>query len=145
MKTVGKIVLGIVIAFILIAGGCVAIVGSALDEGSKDTTEEVTGDDETSSGGEDDGRSTVVLEVTSTGSKRANNITWTNPDMNISQDNGVKLPWKKTFKVDDGAILGFTLTAQNAGSGKISCKVTVDGEVESENTSSGQYAVVSCG
>ena len=39
---------------------------------------------------------------------------------------------------------GYSLTAQSNGSGEITCRVTVDGEEIARQTSTGQYAVVSC-
>jgi hypothetical protein len=44
----------------------------------------------------------------------------------------------------DGGFGVYSLTAQSGGSGAITCRITVDGEVISEQTSNGQYAVVSC-
>jgi hypothetical protein len=87
------------------------------------------------------GASGVVYEVTGTG--RANNITFGDVTKGLSQQNGTKLPWKKTAPTSDG-FAAYGLTAQNGGSGQISCKITVDGKEIANNTSSGQYAVVSC-
>ena len=87
------------------------------------------------------GASGVVYEVTGTG--RANNITFGDVTKGLSQQNGTKLPWKKTAPTSDG-FAAYGLTAQNGGSGEISCKITVDGKEVANNTSSGQYAVVSC-
>jgi hypothetical protein len=39
---------------------------------------------------------------------------------------------------------GYSLTAQSNGSGEITCRITVDGEEIARQTSTGQYAVVSC-
>lgn len=87
------------------------------------------------------GAGNVVYEVTGTG--RANNITYGDVTKGLSQQNGTKLPWTKTAPASDG-FAAYGLTAQNGGSGEISCKITVDGKEVANNTSSGQYAVVSC-
>jgi hypothetical protein len=87
------------------------------------------------------GASNVVYEVTGTG--KANNITYGDVTKGLSQQNGTKLPWKKTVPSSEG-FAAYGLTAQNGGSGDISCKITVDGKEVASNTSSGQYAVVSC-
>ncbi|QRY62697.1 hypothetical protein JVX90_00015 [Gordonia sp. PDNC005] len=85
---------------------------------------------------------TVVYEVTGD-SGSAGTITYFTEGGNQSQANGESLPWKsKALDKDKTTIKG--VTAQNAGSGDISCKIIVDGKVEVENTSSGSYAVVSC-
>lgn len=91
----------------------------------------------------DDGPSTVLYEVT--GPTKAGNITYVGAgqSMNIAQEQGAALPWSKTVEMS-GSMNVATLSAQNAGSGDITCRITVDGEVVSEITSSGEYAIASC-
>lgn len=85
---------------------------------------------------------TVVFEVAGT-TGSASNISY-GMGANLSQDNGQKLPWRKESKSTD-ALLLTSLSAQSAGgSGTITCKITVDGALVAENTSQGQYAVVTC-
>ncbi|AMS03934.1 hypothetical protein BJD58_gp34 [Gordonia phage UmaThurman] len=56
---------------------------------------------------------------------------------------GSPQPWRsKAFDESDTMIKG--VTAQNGGTGTITCKIIIDGKVEVENSSNGQYAVVSC-
>jgi hypothetical protein len=87
-------------------------------------------------------KAAVVYEIVD--AKNAGNITYSaGSGMDIAQENGVKLPWKKEVSMDRGFSIA-TLTAQNAGSGKITCRITVDGKVAKEVSSQGQYAVVSC-
>lgn len=87
-------------------------------------------------------RKTVVYEVTSD-SGTATNVTYFGENAQQSQATDVALPWKsKEFDSKKVTIKG--VTAQNGGSGSISCKIIVDGKVEAENSSEGQYAVVSC-
>jgi hypothetical protein len=81
----------------------------------------------------------VVYEVT--GSK-ASNIT-TDRAGSVSQQASIGLPWRKEITLDRGVAIG-TLSAQNAGSGSITCKITVDGQVFGQAKSSGQFSVVSC-
>lgn len=55
-----------------------------------------------------------------------------------------KLPWKRVEAYDDGEA-SLVLTAQNGNNnGEITCRITVEGEVIKEDTSSGPSAVVSC-
>jgi hypothetical protein len=54
----------------------------------------------------------------------------------------VQLPWRTEFDVSQGFIP--TITAQNAGEGPISCRITVDGMVVSDVTSDGENAVATC-
>lgn len=83
----------------------------------------------------------VVIEVT--GAKKASNVTYS-LGTDISQDNEAKpLPWKKTLYSTDPMLI-VSVNAQNAGSGTITCTITVDGTVVKTNSSSGEYAIVTC-
>jgi hypothetical protein len=84
----------------------------------------------------------VVYEVD--GAQHANNISYAaDGGGSIAQDNNVPLPWRKEITVERGFAI-VNLTAQNAGSGTITCRIVVDGEVVREVSSQGEYAVVSC-
>jgi hypothetical protein len=85
----------------------------------------------------------VVYEVI--GKSTANNVTYMKEGFAQEQQTNAKLPFKKElqFKEAIGAIAPLSLVAQNGSSGgDITCRITVDGEVVGESTSSGQYAVV---
>ncbi|NJC62934.1 hypothetical protein HC028_00140 [Planosporangium flavigriseum] len=88
------------------------------------------------------GEHAVVFEVTGDGVSKANSVTY-GIGGNSSQANGTALPWKKEATSSD-AFLMLSLVAQSGGSGTISCRVSVDGKVVVENSSQGQYAVVTC-
>lgn len=71
-----------------------------------------------------------------------------------AQENGVASPWKKTMDVEDSWLSGqaFVLSGSmdpvldgSAPDGTtITCRIEVDGKVVAEQTSTGQYAMVSC-
>lgn len=73
-------------------------------------------------------------------------ITYTAEGGNISQVSDAELPWSTT--VENPGYPGFRFTsvsAQNSGSGTISCEIVAPtGVVVSENSSEGPYAVVTC-
>ena len=88
----------------------------------------------------------VVYEVTSQGRGTATSITYvTNAQFNQAQENGATLPWTKTVDLGNGLFSMASVVAQ-AGDGvsSITCKITKNGEVLVENTSTGQYALVTC-
>ncbi|PZG19005.1 hypothetical protein C1I95_12500 [Micromonospora craterilacus] len=85
------------------------------------------------------GEKKIVLEVT--GPKSADVTYGLNADQ--SQANGAKLPWKKELTSAEAIVIP-TIVAQSKGSGKIKCKITIDGEVVKENASEGEFAVVTC-
>lgn len=88
---------------------------------------------------------TIIYSVSTTGSG-INMVTYLKPGFNISQETEVKgKKWSKTI-VSDGDRIGINMNAQNSGGGTITCRIARgDGTVISENSSSGQYAMVTCG
>lgn len=88
---------------------------------------------------------TLVYEVTGDGTTTAGNITFFSAGGQQSQETDATLPWSKELRGDKGAFTITGVTAQNGGDGgTIRCKITKNGKVEAENSSSGAYAVVSC-
>lgn len=63
----------------------------------------------------------------------------------IQQDNGAAVPWTKELDVPaDQALSIFQVSAQNGGSGTITCSITVDGKEIKTGTGNGAYAIASC-
>ncbi|SEC23448.1 membrane protein [Amycolatopsis tolypomycina] len=87
----------------------------------------------------------ITYSVTTTGSG-ISTVTYSKPDFNISQESDVRgRKWSKTIDTAGDAV-SIGLNAQNAGGGTITCRITRgNGSVVAENSSSGQYAVVTCG
>jgi hypothetical protein len=65
--------------------------------------------------------------------------------MNMAQENGVPLPWRKDVTITGLGKMA-TLTATNGfeDEGSITCRILVDGAVVNENTASGIGASASC-
>ncbi|WP_448627687.1 MmpS family transport accessory protein [Geodermatophilus sp. URMC 64] len=106
-----------------------------------------------SSNGAAAGKVKVVYTLESDApSVSATYATLTNGNIGQSQANSVTAPWSQELEVEDTWVKSFTLTGQmnpvldgSAADGTtITCRITVDGEVVAEQTSTGQYAVVSC-
>lgn len=59
------------------------------------------------------------------------------------QENATSLPWtyKTTLKPGFNVL---TVIAQNSGSGKITCTISVDGKEVKTATSSGEYSIATC-
>lgn len=88
---------------------------------------------------------TITFEVTGNGSTAM--ITWAPPgSFSISQDTGASVPWSMTFP-DNGydRYERGNFNAQMLDGDSITCTMYRNGEVVLTNTSSGPYAVVSCG
>lgn len=88
--------------------------------------------------GTKDGTVTYVV----TGPDKAS-MTYTDGGTNTAQENNAKLPWKKTVPIGD-TVITYQVSAQNAGTGNITCKILLDGKVVKTNTSKGEYAIVTC-
>jgi MmpS family membrane protein len=88
--------------------------------------------------------SVVVYEVIGKGT---GSVTYMKEGFAQEQQTAAKLPFKKELRFKDkvGSFAPLSLVAQNgSGGGDITCRITVDGKVVGESTSSGQYAVVTC-
>jgi hypothetical protein len=100
--------------------------------------------------GDPAGARTVKYEVTSDGAT-LNSVTYLTVNDGASsqqQDNAVAAPWSKEIAIQDAGLFTssiFSLVAQ-AGDGAttITCKITADGKVIQEATSTGPYAVATC-
>nr|WP_223169471.1 PASTA domain-containing protein [Microbacterium sp. MF43] len=83
----------------------------------------------------------IVYEVVGNGSRAS--ITWIAPGTyNISQATNEPLPWRKSWP-GDSSYRNFN--AQILDGTSITCNIYVNGQRVRTNTSTGQYAVVSCG
>lgn len=129
----------LVIAFTAAAVGAVS---SAIDE-----TAAVSESSEVSE--EAAGASEFVYEVTGDGgSAMITYSSYSDGEYSSQSANGAPLPFSYTGTLADGGILDFSSLSLVAigtdATTTLSCKITVDGEVVSENTSTGAYASVMC-
>lgn len=90
------------------------------------------------------GSKTVVYKIGGTAKRADMTFTTSSDGGNITQENGRRVPWSKSFKVKGSFLEVYSLSAQNKGSGKITCSVSVDGKRVAANTATGQYAIVTC-
>lgn len=98
--------------------------------------------------GSDTKAGTEVVYTVETDAGTINNVTYTTLNgKNIGQEqaNGTAAPFSKTMQVEDSFFNNYSVTAQAAeGATSITCRITADGKVVSEQTSTGQFAVVTC-
>lgn len=119
------VLLGMVLVPVLGFVGCAALLGGAASQ--------VSG-----------GPAAVVYELVGDGS--ATSVTYSvDGSAGIAQEAQARLPWRKEVTFSEGALRIATLSGQNGQrGGNLTCRITVDGQVVREITSSGQYAVVTC-
>lgn len=105
------------------------------------------------SGSSISGSDTIVYEITSDASHvSATYATFTDGNVGEAQDNSATPPWTKTVSAKSSWVHSFSLVGLMSptlsGGGKdgttISCKITVNGKVVAQQTSTGQYAAVTC-
>ena len=85
----------------------------------------------------------VVYEVFGDGDVA--DITYTDDGgTHTAQAQNAGLPFRKEFQLEEAAFQVFTLSAQNAEEGPITCRITVDGEVIHEATSVGAWELALC-
>lgn len=84
---------------------------------------------------------TIVYEVISDSSS-LNSVSYFDENSELQQESALSAPWSLT--VDNSSTVAIAgVTAQTEGL-SVTCRVTVDGEVKDEQTSTGKYAVVNC-
>jgi hypothetical protein len=91
---------------------------------------------------------TVVYSITGSGTSTASDITYATVQQGSGQNGEAQatnapVPWSKTITAS-GLFTAFSLSAQNGGSGSITCTISEDGRVLNTNTATGQFAVASC-
>ena len=91
----------------------------------------------------------VTYEVTGDGTKAGSitYLTFNGGSSSQQQEMDAAIPWTKEVAIDDPGLFTssiFSLVAQAGDGTTISCKITADGEVIQEATSTGQYSVVTC-
>lgn len=107
-------------------GACTLFVGAVANEIDNETKREVT----------------ITYEVTGTGTSAA--ITYSGRDFNTAQETDAPLPWSRDVTID-GLGKTVSLTATNGmDDGTVTCRITADGTVLAEQTSSGPFASASC-
>ncbi|MFD1861271.1 MmpS family transport accessory protein [Aeromicrobium camelliae] len=84
-------------------------------------------------------------EVTTSTGAPLGMVTYMSTDFNISQEANVPSGWSKEVQFDSKLdAMGANMNAQNSGGGDVTCRVFWDGELVNENTSSGEFAMVTC-
>jgi hypothetical protein len=87
--------------------------------------------------------SVVVYDIVGRGS--ASTVTYTKQDFSQDQLATAQLPFRKELRFDERVGAPLSLTGQNSSrGGAITCRITVDGTVVDESTSTGPYTVVTC-
>lgn len=86
----------------------------------------------------------ILMEYRVTGNGSIAMVTWAAPgSFSISQDGNASLPWSMSFPRTSSS--GGNFNAQILDGSSITCQIIHDGKVVREATSTGMYAVVSCG
>lgn len=117
---------GVILVFVLIIGGCVALVGTAANEVDKQSKKEVE----------------VTYRVSGTGTA---SITWTDKDFNIAQATNVTLPWEKKVTVTGFAkAASLTVTNNESDTASTKCEIIVGDQVKYTQTATGPYASATC-
>ena len=86
----------------------------------------------------------VVLEAEGAGGAAQADITYSFGQAS-TQANGQSLPWRRTASRKVSGFDVLRLDVQNAGErGSVTCRISVNGKVVADNTSTGPFAVASC-
>ena len=117
---------GIILLFVAMFGGCMALIGGAANEIDKEINREVT----------------VTYRVTGNGT---GSITWTDKDFNMAQETDATLPWEKQVVVSGlGKTASLTVTNSSDDGTESTCEIIVDGQVKFTQTAKGPFASAHC-
>ncbi|WP_043735613.1 MmpS family transport accessory protein [Nocardia asiatica] len=135
---------------VLVFGGCVALIGAAGNEAAK-AIDAAASSVQSAAESPDapippltpkaSGKGkTVVYEIISDSDLRS--VTYWDENSELQQLNGADAPWSLTITNTSTAVIAGAGAQTNGTS--VTCRVTVDGKVKDEKTSTGKYAVVNC-
>ncbi|QHN28286.1 hypothetical protein GII33_22225 [Gordonia pseudamarae] len=117
---------GIILLFVAMFGGCMALIGGAANEIDKEINREIA----------------VTYRVTGTGS---GSITWTDKDFNMAQETDASLPWEKQVTISGfGKTASLSVTNSSDDGATSTCEIIVDGQVKYTQTAKGAYASAHC-
>ncbi|TXG90550.1 hypothetical protein DW322_10340 [Rhodococcus rhodnii] len=120
------VLLGVILAFVLLFAGCVALFGGVASEIDRESNRSVS----------------VTYQVEGTGTGAT--VTYSGTNLDMAQETNATLPWSRDVDID-GLGKFVTMTASNGSDGgSITCRILADGNQIAEQTSSGPYANVSC-
>ncbi|MCS5496861.1 MmpS family transport accessory protein [Cnuibacter physcomitrellae] len=131
------LILSIVLAVVYTAGFAASV---------SNTYEEI----QASQSAEADVNVPVVYEVTGDvpGGANITYSTYTNGSSGTQSSNGAPLPFTQEFTVKAGDAFDYKSfylsVSTGADPGTVTCRITVDGEVVSENTATGSFALATC-
>lgn len=126
-------------ALVLIATGCAPVDNSA--DPNLSATPPAAGESPTAKAKPKSNLRTITYRISGTATKAL--ITYSTPS-GQEQQNGARVPWKRSFKVKKDTFDVLTVSAQNSGGGTITCEIDVDGVKVKAAKSSGAYAIASC-
>lgn len=120
------IVAGLALVFVLLFGGCFAIVAGLVNEVEENSGREIT----------------VTYQVEGTGPPVS--ITYLAGDLGMAQETATAVPWAKDVAIDGfGRIVSLT-ASNNADGGAVTCRILVGDRVLAQQTSTGPYASANC-
>lgn len=147
------IILAIVAVVVLCGfGGCIAVLGKAGEEVSKSidaaassiqsAAPEAPGSIPPLTPGKSTGTGKNITYEIISDATELSSVTYFDGNSELQQEASATAPWSKSITNSSTvAIIG--LGAQTNGS-SVTCRITVDGKVADEQTSTGKFAVVNC-
>jgi hypothetical protein len=86
----------------------------------------------------------VIYELL--GEEGARNVTYVAQGAAIAQEREAATPWSKSFQRTgvEGGDQFYSVSAQSGGTGTLRCRIIIDGRMVSENSTTGDRAMVTC-
>ena len=137
-------------AIIAVAFIALIIVVAAVSGGSNDSSIESqdgqAGVSEAREAGQPDSKATTVRYEVETSDGSNVSVTYANAGDGVAtaQDNATTSPWSHEITVGEHEMLNVNVLAQQDGSSDVTCRIFVNGEEVTTNTSSGPYSIATC-
>ena len=133
----------VLIALIIVVA---AVSGVSNDESSNDSQDGQAGVSEARDAGQSETAATTVRYEVETSDGSNVSVTFANAGDGVStaQDNATTSPWSHEITVGEHEMLNVNVLAQQDGSSDVTCRIFVNGEEVTTNTSSGPYSIATC-
>lgn len=131
--TTRNVLIVIGVLFVLLVGGCFAVVGVAA-KGVNDGVNEAL----------DDARTPHDVVYRVGGTATSADVTYTDDDAASSAGETVPLPWEKKVRIAGSFVNFYSLSVTGVGEGTVTCEILVDGATVDTGTSEGSLGFASC-
>lgn len=132
-NTTRNVLIAIAVVFVLLVGGCFAVVGLAA-KGVDDAVDSAVEQSKTAH--------EVTYRVAGTATSAS--VTYTDDSSSSTQDEIVDLPFEKTVTIEGSFFNFYSISASGEGEGSVTCEIVVDGKTVDTQDSGADFGFTIC-